>query len=148
MYPELATTPCTYTLATLAPTPVLQRSDSIYVTINVSDVDPKQATVELKADRLTFKGTSEGKEYATDLEFFAEVDPEDAGSKYDIKPRNIHFHIMKKDKDAEYWPRLLKDKAKEKNQVAIDWTRYVDEDEEKEKGGFDMSGFGGGGMVR
>jgi hypothetical protein len=28
-----------------------QRSDSLYVTINVSDVDPKTAKVELKADR-------------------------------------------------------------------------------------------------
>jgi len=52
---------------------------------------------------------------------------------------------VKKDKDSEYWPRLLKDKAKEKNQVAIDWTRYVDEDEEK--GGFDTSAMGAG-MVR
>jgi hypothetical protein len=52
---------------------------------------------------------------------------------------------MKKDTDAEFWPRLLKDKTKEKNQVTIDWSRYVDEDEEKE--GFDMSSFGPGAMV-
>merc|ERR1712087_935092 len=53
------------------------------------------------------------------------------------------------DEKAEFWPRLLKDKALEKNQVKIDWDRYVDEDEEEE--GFDMSnmeggmGMGGGG---
>ena len=45
---------------------------------------------------------------------------------------------MKKDKEEEeFWPRLLKDKALEKNQVKIDWDRYVDEDEEEE--GFDTS---------
>ena len=46
--------------------------------------------------------------------------------------------MMKKDKEEEeFWPRLLKDKALEKNQVKIDWDRYVDEDEEEE--GFDTS---------
>lgn len=48
------------------------------------------------------------------------------------------MHVMKKDKEEEeFWPRLLKDKALEKNQVKIDWDRYVDEDEEEE--GFDTS---------
>jgi hypothetical protein len=53
------------------------------------------------------------------------------------------MHILKKEKeDEEFWPRLLKDKAMEKNQVNIDWDRYVDEDEED--GGFDMSALEGG----
>lgn len=69
--------------------------------------------------------------------------PPQAG-KFDIKPRSIQFHVMKADKDAEFWPRLLKDKSKEKGQVTIDWSRYVDEDEEKE--GFDTSQFGPGAM--
>lgn len=46
------------------------------------------------------------------------------------------------DEDEEFWPRLLKDKALEKNQVKIDWDRYVDEDEEEE--GFDTSNLDGG----
>ena len=32
----------------------------------------------------------------------------------------------------------------EKNQVKIDWDRYVDEDEEDEAGGFDMSAVSNG----
>lgn len=51
---------------------------------------------------------------------------------------------MKKATDSDFWPRLLKDKLLEKNQVAIDWDRYVDEDEEDEAGGFDMSNMAGG----
>lgn len=51
------------------------------------------------------------------------------------------MHVMKKKaedgEDEEFWPRLLKDKALEKNQVKVDWDRYVDEDEEDE--GFDTS---------
>jgi hypothetical protein len=53
------------------------------------------------------------------------------------------MHIMKKDKDDEtFWTGLLKDKALEKNQVKLDWDRYVDEDEEEE--GFDTSNLEGG----
>ena len=62
-------------------------------------------------------------------------------SKWSIKPRSIQFHIVKKE-SGPHWPSLTKDKAKEKGQVSIDWTRYVDEDEEK--GGFDTSAMGGG----
>lgn len=83
-------------------------------------------------------GKSEGKEFATEIEFFAELNPEDEDSKYAVKPRNVQFHIKKKDVDADWWPRLLKDKAKEKGQVKCDWSRYVDEDEED--GGFDTGG--------
>jgi len=36
--------------------------------------------------------------------------------------------------------------AQEKGQVSIDWSRYADEDEAEEKGAFDTSQFGGGGM--
>merc|ERR1712037_23952 len=43
-----------------------------------------------------------------------------------------------------FWPRLLQNKLLEKNQVIIDWDRYIDEDEEDEKGGFDMSALDGG----
>ena len=66
------------------------------------------------------------------------------------------MHLLKKNKDEEFWPRLLLDKVKEKTNVKIDWDRYVDEDEAN--GGFDTEnvdggqGFGGmppgmGGMV-
>jgi hypothetical protein len=91
-------------------------------------------------------GKSNGKPYAAELEFFAQVNPSDPESKYEVKPRSIQFHIIKADKEAEFWPRLLKDKGKEKGQVQLDWSRYVDEDEAE--GGFDMSQFGAGASVR
>merc|ERR1711916_375784 len=56
---------------------------------------------------------------------------------------SVQMKTMKKDKDdEEFWPRLLKDKVKEKNTVSIDWDRYVDEDEGDQD--FDMDGLGGG----
>lgn len=103
-------------------------------------IDVKDESINLKDATLTFKGTSEGKEYAIDIEFFKDVDAE--GSTYKTLPRSVQMHIMKKESDDEFWPRLLKDKTKEKNQVKIDWDRYVDEDEED--GGFDTSALDGG----
>lgn len=107
--------------------------------------DVKEESINLKDTTLTFKGKSDSKEYALDIEFFKPVDAE--GSTYKVLPRSVQMHVMKKkpegdDEEEEFWPRLLKDKALEKNQVKIDWDRYVDEDEEEE--GFDTSALDGG----
>ena len=45
----------------------------------------------------------------------------------------IQMKIMKKNKEEEFWPRLLQDKNQEKTNVKIDWDRYVDEDEAEGK---------------
>jgi len=128
-----------------APIKWAQRSDSLYVTIALPDV--KDETINLSDKELHFKGKSEDKDYEVNIEFFKEVDSE--GSKYNVLPRSIQMQIMKRTQDdgedeEEFWPRLLKDKAKEKNQVQIDWNRYVDEDEEDDAGGFDTSALDGG----
>jgi len=130
-----------------APVKWAQRSDSLYLTIALPDV--KDEIINLSDTGLQFKGKSEAKDYEVNLEFFKAVDSE--GSKYNVLPRSVQMHIMKRAKDGvdegdndeeEFWPRLLKDKALEKNQVKIDWDRYVDEDEEED--GFDTSALDGG----
>ncbi len=117
-------------------------------------------------------GRSGTRTYECNLELFAEVDASDEvrslppllpgctfcslfrivcstwqATKYSVRPRDVHFHIMKKDRDAEFWPRLLKDKALEKTNVKLDWDRYVDEDGE-DAAGFDTDAMGPGAMVR
>lgn len=79
------------------------------------------------------------------MEFFKEVDTEAKESKWAVGKRNVHFYILKKDKDDEFWPRLLQCKTLEKTNVKTDWDKYVDEDEEGEDTGFDMSALAGGG---
>eukprot|EP00546_Thalassionema_frauenfeldii_P011356 CAMPEP_0178918638 /NCGR_PEP_ID=MMETSP0786-20121207/13937_1 /TAXON_ID=186022 /ORGANISM="Thalassionema frauenfeldii, Strain CCMP 1798" /LENGTH=204 /DNA_ID=CAMNT_0020592369 /DNA_START=83 /DNA_END=697 /DNA_ORIENTATION=- len=124
-----------------APIKWAQRSDSLYITIALADV--KDESIDLSDSTLKFEGKSDSKDYELNIEFFHEVDSN--GSTYKVLPRSVQMHVMKKDKDQEeFWPRLLKDKALEKNQVKIDWDRYVDEDEEDEAGGFDMSAMEGG----
>ena len=39
--------------------------------------------------------------------------------------------MFKKDPEASYWPRLVKDKNKHSN-ISCDWSKYVDEDDEAE----------------
>ena len=87
----------------------------------------KDEKITLTDGELKFVGKSEDKDYEVNIEFFNTVDAE--GSTYKVLPRSVQMHILKKDvkEDDEFWPRLLKDKALEKNQVKIDWDRYVDE---------------------
>eukprot|EP00816_Leptocylindrus_hargravesii_P002640 CAMPEP_0196810710 /NCGR_PEP_ID=MMETSP1362-20130617/13255_1 /TAXON_ID=163516 /ORGANISM="Leptocylindrus danicus, Strain CCMP1856" /LENGTH=205 /DNA_ID=CAMNT_0042185827 /DNA_START=67 /DNA_END=684 /DNA_ORIENTATION=+ len=123
-----------------APIKWAQRSDSLYITIALPDV--KDESIQLEDSTLNFTGTSNSKPYTVAIEFFKPVSSEE--STYKVLPRSVQMHVVKKDQEDEFWPRLLKDKAKEKNQVKIDWDRYVDEDEEEEEGGFDMSAMEGG----
>jgi prostaglandin-E synthase len=105
----------------------------------ISDV--KDETIDLSNESLLFKGKSGGKDYEVNIEFFKKVDSD--GSTYKVLPRSVQMHIMKHEDDKEeFWPRLLQDKALEKNQVKLDWDRYVDEDEEQE--GFDTAALDGG----
>lgn len=68
------------------------------------------------------QGKSGDKEYSVDIEFFHDVDSKNEKSTYKVLPRSVQMYIVKKEDDQEeFWPRLLKDKAKEKNQVQIDW---------------------------
>ncbi|DBA00950.1 TPA: hypothetical protein N0F65_006150 [Lagenidium giganteum] len=126
-----------------APVKWAQRKDSLYVTIDLPDVQDEKVTLTNK--NLTFHGASNGQKYEVSLEFLKEVDAEAKESKWAKTDRNLHFLILKKDKDTEFWPRLLADKHLEKTNVHVDWNRYVDEDEEEEQGGFDMSALAGGG---
>lgn len=126
-----------------APVKWAQRKDALYVTVDLPDVQDEK--VSLSSKNLTFKGTSNGNVYEVSLDFFKEVDTEAKDSIWAKTDRNVHFHIVKKNQDEEFWPRLLADKHLEKTNVKVDWSKFVDEDEDEEQGGFDMSALNGGG---
>jgi hypothetical protein len=68
--------------------------------------------LDLKPTSLSFTGTSDTKKttYHVDLEFYAEIDVDN--SKTIHTARDIEMILRKKEMKEEYWPRLLKDKAK------------------------------------
>lgn len=76
------------------------------------DVDPKKIKLDIQPGFLDFTGYSESKraEYHVKLDFFADIDP--SASKVHHSARDIELVIQKKELKEEYWPRLLKDKAK------------------------------------
>jgi len=118
----------------------------VFLTISVPDVSPKNLKLDLTSTGLTFTGTSESKKttYHLDIEFYAEIDVEN--SKTNHSPKNIEMVLRKKELKEEYWPRLLKDKAKV-HFLRTDFDKWVDEDEQNEAPEDDyMNNFGGQGM--
>lgn len=89
-----------------------EEKNYIYLTISVPDVSKSSMKLDLKSTSLSFTGTSETKKitYHVDLEFFSEIDVEN--SKTNHTARDIEMILRKKEMKEEYWPRLLKDKAK------------------------------------
>ncbi|KKA30261.1 hypothetical protein TD95_002217 [Thielaviopsis punctulata] len=118
----------------------------VYLTISVPDVPPSQLSLDLSTTGVKFTGTSDTlkKTYTVDLTLFAEIDP--AESKINHTAKNIELKLQKKELGEEYWPRLLKDKAK-MHFLKTDFDKWVDEDEQNEAPEDDFSQFGGmGGM--
>ena len=70
---------------------------------------------------------TESKDYEFQLEFFEEVDPEQ--SRKSLTSRHLALVLRKKEKKAEYWPRLSKQKVKS-TFVKTDFSKWVDEDEQ------------------
>mmetsp|Transcript_8039 Transcript_8039/g.10219 ORF Transcript_8039/g.10219 Transcript_8039/m.10219 type:complete len:154 (-) Transcript_8039:462-923(-) len=117
-----------------------QRKDSVFLTIDLPDIVKEK--IDLTASGLSFFGESEEQKYEFSVEFFAKVIPEE--SVWKVHGRNVLMHLVKVEKEEEYWPRLTTEKKFDKQYVTTDWSRYVDEDDENVDTGFDLSGLAGG----
>eukprot|EP00243_Klebsormidium_subtile_P009916 TRINITY_DN5138_c0_g1_i2.p1 TRINITY_DN5138_c0_g1~~TRINITY_DN5138_c0_g1_i2.p1 ORF type:complete len:165 (+),score=47.82 TRINITY_DN5138_c0_g1_i2:158-652(+) len=123
-----------------------QRSDKVIITIALPDpIDPKIHVDP--SGKLTFsaKAGPDKTPYELDLELGGEIDNE----KSKIQITNRHILAVLEKKENGYWDRLLKAKGKPPQYIKVDWSKWVDEDEEK--GEFDTSNFQdfsqfGGGM--
>jgi len=121
--------------STLTPTVVwAQRRDQIFVNIDLQDV--KNEKILLEKDKLSFLGSSNGKQYNVELDFHGEIDP--SKSRYAVKPRSVEFILVRKEAGA-YWPSLLKSNLKPR-WLKVDWQKWKDEDELEDDAGFDMGG--------
>ncbi|CAD8097741.1 unnamed protein product [Paramecium sonneborni] len=107
-----------------------QRKDNIFLTVEVRDL--KEEKVELTTTSLKFSASAEGVNYAFEINLFAEVIVED--SKWTNYGVNVRFILRKKDQAATYWTRLIKETHK-LQYLQVDWTKYIDEDDENEEGG-------------
>jgi len=133
-----------------------KEKNHVYLTIAVPDVSKDKIKLDIQNNSLTFQGYSESKKatYAVKLEFYAEIDP--SASKINHTPRDIEMVLQKKELNEEYWPRLLKDKAKV-HFLKTNFDKWVDEDEQdaiqddddymSRMGGMGMGGDGGFGGI-
>lgn len=117
----------------------------IYLTIQVQD--PVDVKLDLTAQKLTFSAQSADKatQYELALDFYDEIDPENS---YKHESGSHILYVLRKKKvQAEFWPRLLKEKLK-LHYIKTDFDKWVDEDEQDEQPEEDpMAGMGGmGGM--
>lgn len=122
----------------------------VFLTISVPDVDPSKIKLDVQPTYLDFTGYSQSKKatYHVKLELYAEIDPKE--SKINHTPRDIEMVLRKKELKEEFWPRLLKDKAKV-HFLKTNFDKWVDEDEQDEAPEDDdymarMGGMGQGGM--
>ena len=123
-----------------------QRHNRVYVTIEVFGV--KDEKITLTPTALEFSGTrsEDNAKFAVQLEFYANIVPEE--SQKSVTGRNVAFILQKEQEDLPYWPRLIKD-TKKMHYIALDFSKWCDEDEEggDDKGAEDFANFGGmGGM--
>jgi cytosolic prostaglandin-E synthase len=121
-----------------APCKWAQRTETLYLTINVADVTDEK--IDVTETSLSFSGKSNGTSYSVAFDFFKPIELE--GSIWKVLPNSIQMKLVKKDQEDEFWTRLTNDKLKEKSFASIDWDKYVDEDEQD--GDFDESNLAGG----
>lgn len=106
----------------------VQEKNLILLTVGVTDL--KISKFSLTSDHLELEGSNEDGKYAVKIEFYKPIDVEHS-SKH-LTGRGYFFHLQKKDKAEEYWPRLTQSKLKHPY-IKTDFDRWVDEDEQDEK---------------
>ncbi|KAK2570178.1 Co-chaperone protein p23-1 [Acropora cervicornis] len=100
-----------------------QRRDRILLTIELSDCQKPDISLDTNSLKFSAKGGKEQKYYTLELKFHKEVNPEE--SKQNITAREICFNI-KKMEDGPYWPRLP-------GFLHTDFSRWKDEDDSEEE---------------
>ena len=128
---------------TIAPVKWAQRKDLVIVTLDARDVAEQGKSVNLSPEgNFHFEAISkdESHRYKVDLELFDEILPDTA--KWKVTDFCIVVTVQKKNQEAEHWPRLIKPRGKVP-WITVDWSKWVDEDEEDEHPGgqFNMDDF-------
>jgi len=117
----------------------------IYLTIAAPDVPKSESKLDIEPTKITFQGKSTTKNvtYKAELELYEEIDPKE--SKVNHTDRDLEFVLRKKKTEEEYWPRLLKEKAKV-HWLKTDFDKWVDEDEQDPNDEEEWAGKAGGGL--
>ncbi|EEF36841.1 co-chaperone protein p23-1 isoform X2 [Ricinus communis] len=110
-----------------------QRSDKVFITVELPDAKDVKLKLEPEG-RFIFSATKDDVPYEVDIELFDKVNVKE--SKYNIGVRSIVYDIKKVEK--KWWGRLIKQEGKTPVFLKVDWDKWVDEDDENDKGHFDV----------
>uniref|UniRef100_A0A2P2K5Z9 Co-chaperone protein p23 n=1 Tax=Rhizophora mucronata TaxID=61149 RepID=A0A2P2K5Z9_RHIMU len=114
-----------------------QRVDKVFITVLLPD--SKNAKVNLEPEGVfTFSANAGGGDhlYELKLDLYDKVNVE--ASKINIGVRSI-FCVLEKAETA-WWKKLLCGDGKPPHYIKVDWDKWVDEDEDKGAGDFDLGG--------
>jgi len=109
-----------------------QRSPHLYLSVEVDDMKVQELSVN--EDSFKIRGKRGEDVYEADLKLFGKLKGEER--RQIATDRRVELVIPKE--EAEWWPRLLSEKAKVA-WIKVDFDKWRDEDEEKD----DDLGFGG-----
>ncbi|CAG9319180.1 unnamed protein product [Blepharisma stoltei] len=110
-----------------------QRKAQVFITLELNNLIENSCTIQTTPEGgIHFKGTNKdtGSEVTVDLELFEKIVP--AECKWKVTGRSVQLSLAKENKEVEYWPRLLKQTGK-LPWIAIDWSKWVDEEDENSK---------------
>jgi hypothetical protein len=103
-----------------------QNKEVIFLTFEITD--PTDVKTNLKSNTLSFSANGAGKTFHADLSFMHDIDAD--ASKIAVRPRGVELVLRKKDVEGEFWPHLLTNHKEWKGHCHVDWSKWVDEDEE------------------
>jgi len=109
-----------------------QRTDLIYLTIEVGDMKVEEFKIEGKHFYLKGTDVTGAQTYVVDLEFHANV----KGDEKRQIPTSRHLELVIPKDEPKWWPGLLSTKAKVA-WIKVDFNKWKDEDDEVEAGGED-----------
>ncbi|KAI6111928.1 HSP20-like chaperone [Pisolithus croceorrhizus] len=128
----------------------VEEKNVVYLMINLPNIDQSSLKFELTSTGINFEADAgnpgtPAKRYAFSLDFYSEIVP-DLSTKR-LSDRSYFIILRKKEKNAEYWPRLTKEKVRNAF-IKTDFSKWVDEDEQDSVStALDDNDFGGmGGM--
>ncbi|KAJ7863220.1 HSP20-like chaperone, partial [Mycena leptocephala] len=100
------------------------------LTGNLPDIQVNTMNYSLEPAKIVFKATATTgyvKDYTFSLSLFAEVIPEKSSKA--LTERSLSLVLHKKERQIEYWPRLMREKDKN-GQIKTDFSKWVDSEDQ------------------
>jgi len=100
-----------------------------YVVFNIELQQVSNLNINITEENISFYGISKSNLYQINFDLFENINKDE--SSYTIQEKNIVFNLKKTSTD--YWKNLTKDKNLYKNNIKINWNRWIDEDAEDDE---------------